>query len=304
MTFTTTTVTHLSPSPRQPSQSFSYAENPKIQLKSNLPSLQDLPSKTTPRPKTLYSTLLNGLCHLILYLLQLGYLLYIACRSLYRKTEHAIRQCLDTSDRLVAIQKDKARLTKIPKHLAILVSGELEERDFADWEDLVNDICLTSCWAWEFGIQELSVYDPSGILKSMGVDVYKRQSTMLHKWIKSSSSCSPALKFNILSANDGYSSLVQATQNITKHLMATGGSSDDIDIAMVDKFVHENGPSDPDLMLVCSGLPHCYISLDGFFPWHIRLTEFINNNDYHRLDYPLLTRSLYKYSKVDQRFGR
>lgn len=47
-----------------------------------------------------------------------------------------------------------------------------------------------------------------------------------------------ALKFNILSANDGYSSLVQATQNITKHLMATGGSSDDIDIAMVDQFVH------------------------------------------------------------------
>lgn len=165
MTFTTTTVAHLSPSPRQPpAQSFTCAEKPKIQLKSNLPSPQDLPSITTPRHKALYSTLLDGLCHLILYTLQLGYLLYIACRSLYRKTEHVIRQCLDTSDRLVAIHKDKARLTKIPKHLAILISGELEERDFADWEDLVNDICLTSCWAWEFGIQELSVYDPSGKL--------------------------------------------------------------------------------------------------------------------------------------------
>ena len=33
--------------------------------------------------------------------------------------------------------------------------------------------------------------------------------------------------------------------------------------------------SDPELMLVYDALPHSYISLDGFPPWHIRLTEFV-----------------------------
>jgi hypothetical protein len=35
----------------------------------------------------------------------------------------------------------------------------------------------------------------------------------------------------------------------------------------------ENNTSDPDLMIVYDGLPHNYISLDGYNPWQIKLTE-------------------------------
>lgn len=44
---------------------------------------------------------------------------------------------------------------------------------------------------------------------------------------------------------------------------------------IASKSFIEDSISDPDLMLVCDGLPHNYISLDGFPPWHIRLTEFL-----------------------------
>jgi hypothetical protein len=45
------------------------------------------------------------------------------------------------------------------------------------------DISLSTCWAWDFGIKEISVYDASGIIKSMSIDLYKQQSIMLHDYM-------------------------------------------------------------------------------------------------------------------------
>ncbi|KAI9484833.1 hypothetical protein BDB00DRAFT_774180 [Zychaea mexicana] len=147
-----------------------------------------------------------------------------------------------------------------------------------------------------------------GELKALGIDVYKRQSTMLHQWIsdkeKRGMMMKPfwlGLKFSIISADDGRPSISRAAQNIARQKIP----SEKIDIALVDEFVHEcSDISDPELMLVYDALPHSYISLDGFPPWHIRLTEFINKGTSHRLDYWTLSSTLSKYSKVEQRFGR
>lgn len=61
--------------------------------------------------------------------------------------------------------------------------------------------------------------------------------------------------------------------------------------------------SDPDLMILYDGLPHNYVSLGGYPPWHIRLTEIANCSNYHDLDYNLFSKCLYRFSKVQQRFG-
>jgi hypothetical protein len=61
------------------------------------------------------------------------------------------------------IQHDKEQLTKIPKHMSITISREFQNtRSSAQWQIIMDDVCMASCWAWEFGIKEFSVYDASG----------------------------------------------------------------------------------------------------------------------------------------------
>lgn len=95
---------------------------------------------------------------------------------------------------------------------------------------------------------------------------------------------------SILSLEDAQSHLVHATQKAYQHHL----KNEVIDIEWVDGFMQgkRNGMkrdlirlintsmyiasmTDPDLMIVYDGLPHNYISLDGYSPWHIRLTEFM-----------------------------
>ncbi|ORY91134.1 Decaprenyl diphosphate synthase-like protein [Syncephalastrum racemosum] len=154
------------------------------------------------------------------------------------------------------------------------------------------------------GIERFSVYDSTDELQANASEIVKRQSACLHHWIHtshpSSTKSRPALKFSILSSKDGRSRLARLTQSIIEK----GIPSSQIDLQMVDTLVHDETMSDPDLMLVYDGLPHNYLSLDGFPPWHIPLTEFIHEPQYHHLDYHLFAKTLYRYSKVEQRFGR
>ncbi|KAI7847378.1 Decaprenyl diphosphate synthase-like protein [Circinella umbellata] len=270
-----------------------------LQLISDLPI--DLPPPTTRTKTTKSSVIVDVLCRILLHLIHIGYLTFIIYKTLRSMLIDLYHQHLVTStDTEELIRFDKAQLTKIPKHLSILISSELlHERTVKEWDVILDDLCRVSCWAWEFGIEELSVFDASGELKSLGIDVYKRQSTMLHQWMTNKEK--RGLKFSVVSAEDGRPSISRAAQNIVKQKIP----SENIDIALVDKFVHECSEiSDPELMLVYDALPHSYISLDGFPPWHIRLTEFINKGTHHRLDYMTFSSTLLQYSKVEQRFGR
>lgn len=202
------------------------------------------------------------------------------------------------------IQYDKTQLTKIPGHLTINISRELlSSRTLGDWEEAMYNISIATCWAWEFGIKEVSVYDASGVMKSMEVELYKQQSNMVHNWINTTSLTEknrPAIKFSILSGENGQSHMGHVAQEIA--LQSNDKSK--IDIKLVDKYMHENTISDPDLMIVYDGLPHNYISLDGYPPWFIRLTEIANCSNYHKMTYDLFSKCLYRYSRVEQRLGR
>ncbi|KAL0086085.1 hypothetical protein J3Q64DRAFT_1885796 [Phycomyces blakesleeanus] len=141
----------------------------------------------------------------------------------------------------------------------------------------------------------------------MAIDVYKQQVSTLHQWIKNSTntekSVHPTLQFSIISAEDGQPQMGRAVQKIAKYIKENNLGVSDIDINLVNQFVHDDSCSDPDLMLIYDGLPHNYISLDGYPPWHLRLTEITNGYTYHTLNYPFFSKCLYRFSKVEQRFG-
>ncbi|KAI7900705.1 uncharacterized protein BX663DRAFT_439079, partial [Cokeromyces recurvatus] len=107
------------------------------------------------------------------------------------------------------------------------------------------------------------------------------------------------IKFSILSSENGKPYIGRVTQQLAcNHL------NDNIDINLVNQYMHIDTISDPDLMIIFDGLPHNYISLDDYPPWHIRLTEMMNCFNCHYLDYNLFSKCLYKFSKVEQRLGR
>jgi hypothetical protein len=63
------------------------------------------------------------------------------------------------------IVRDKARLTKIPQHLAIVVSNEQtwRGRPTHQWNSIIEDICNTCVWSSEVGIHTVSVFESSGM---------------------------------------------------------------------------------------------------------------------------------------------
>lgn len=230
----------------------------------------ETPTQQGRREDAIVIVLQDLLCHFALYIVHIAFLIYTACRVLRKYIDNHI-SCSGLHSNHVPdrsrILHDKARLVKIPKHLSFLISRELAiERSVEDWEMLVNDICLATCWAWEFGIHQVSVFDASGELQSMTMDICKQQYNTLFQWIKSSQSASSSdeisksmackqeislckmtfmlthtfqvLKFRIVTPEEGRPQIAKVTQDIAKHLQTTGGSSDDIDIGMVDKFVH------------------------------------------------------------------
>jgi hypothetical protein len=103
----------------------------------------------------------------VLYTVHFIYITYIAYQSLYAYL-YTLYISMRYSDRRhiqERIQHDKSHLTKIPKHLAINVSRELlSTRTCQEWENTMFNISMATCWAWEFGIEEVSVYDASGNL--------------------------------------------------------------------------------------------------------------------------------------------
>ncbi|KAL0139554.1 hypothetical protein V8B55DRAFT_1525060 [Mucor lusitanicus] len=183
----------------------------------------------------------NTLSHVfltaILYTLHFIYISFIAFKSLYSYLENLLRDTHQhPHDIHQRIQFDKTQLTKIPEHLTINVSRELAStRSCKEWEKLMYDISMSTCWAWDFGIKEVSVYDASGIMKSVSVDLYKQQSTILHDYMikyNKGEKIRPALKFSILSIENGKQHMGRVVQEMAKDY------PDTIDIPLVDQYMH------------------------------------------------------------------
>ncbi|RUS33252.1 hypothetical protein BC938DRAFT_472378 [Jimgerdemannia flammicorona] len=179
------------------------------------------------------STALLTHAQALFYILALNvFHIYYALHTATRRTYLALREwyvgplASCTAPTPDTVRADTERLSKIPRHLAVLVMNEEGGASRCD-EELVQDVVKLACYCSAAGIVELTVYEAT-----------------------------------------------------------------------------EQDLTEPNLMIVIGGTPHKYVSLEGFPPWHVRLTEIVNMSGHDRIDYTLFLRSLYRYSKVEQRFGR
>ncbi|RUS15144.1 hypothetical protein BC937DRAFT_92844 [Endogone sp. FLAS-F59071] len=72
---------------------------------------------------------------------------------------------------------------------------------------------------------------------------------------------SAAVKLNIYSVENGINHLVDLTRSLTTTVQSGALSNQNF--------------TEPNLMIVIGGTPHKFVSLEGFPPWHVRLTEIV-----------------------------
>ncbi|CAM0140978.1 unnamed protein product [Umbelopsis sp. WA50703] len=184
------------------------------------------------------------------------------------------------------IVRDKARLTKIPQHLAIVVSNEQtwRGRPTHQWNSIIEDICNTCVWSSEVGIHTVSVFESSGFLKRRSAQVQKQLVKAFEDWqlshAKTIGSARAASQYkgftlSIFAVEDGKAHVAQVAKQMALAVTESGRiMADDINVGLVDKWMTES-MSEPELALICYGSAHRYIELGGFLPWHMRLTEFM-----------------------------
>lgn len=104
------------------------------------------------------------------------------------------------------------------------------------------------------------------------------------------------LSVNFFSPSDSKRKIVDIVQDIA----AAEHQPDEISIEFLNKQFKQIVNPDPELAIYFGKICCTY----GFLPWHIRLTEFIGLRTQKELTIDTFLRTLYKYAKCEQRFGK
>ncbi|RIB01358.1 Decaprenyl diphosphate synthase-like protein [Gigaspora rosea] len=216
----------------------------------------------------------------------------------------------------ITFQQDLKILDKIPKHLAVLFWGEINEKRLKE----AAQLC---CWSWCSGIKMLSIYNVEDDLKNNAqllqsyIDTFSRHFFIHEKFIpiirvtalcaskkpiysNNEDSNLPDMQVNLISYADGRPWIAEVTKNLAEDVIQGKITSDELNIEELDRRISVPHFSEPQLLILFSPK----IELEGFPPWHIHLTEIFHvpgNSEFH---YSIFVKALRKYSKCDQRFGR
>jgi len=103
-----------------------------------------------------------------------------------------------------------------------------------------------------------------------------------------------------ISEEDGRESLVDLTKTLCDMAQRGKLSSDDVSVELIDAEVKENTMDEPDLLILFTRK----ITLQGYPPWALRLTEIYNVQDNDGVGYQVFLRALHRYGRTEMRFGR
>ncbi|KAK4195188.1 putative undecaprenyl pyrophosphate synthetase [Triangularia verruculosa] len=224
------------------------------------------------------------------------------------------------------IQRDIKDLGRLPKHLSVILTLEDQGRSGAGLEKLVNEAADIAAWCASAGIDQLSIYERTGILKGYVKETHQTISHRLQTYfgpsfpsvslgaphvppIQSgllSLSNSPnnesrkTISILLISAEDGRDSIVDLTKTLAEMSQRKKLQAADITTELVDAELSESIMEEPDLLVLFS--PH--VELAGYPPWQIRLTEIFHVPDNQGVGYQVFYRAMCRFSKAQMRMGR
>ncbi|KAK3906868.1 putative undecaprenyl pyrophosphate protein [Staphylotrichum tortipilum] len=237
------------------------------------------------------------------------------------------------------IRRDVKGLRRLPKHLSVILTLEDQRRSGAGLEKLINEVTDVAAWCASAGIPELSIYEPTGILKGYLKETHRAISQKLgfyfgpnypsvslraphmpphesaalrtavsdddHRSLNSSSDSEEEgprkhISIILISAEDGRDSMVDLTKTLAEMSQRKKLNTADITQELVDAELSESVMTEPDLLILFG--PH--VELAGYPPWQIRLTEIFHVKDNQGVGYQVFYRGLRKFSEAQMRKGR
>lgn len=225
------------------------------------------------------------------------------------------------------IRNDVSSLAKIPRRLAAILEYKPEEEVGGGTLGLMEDAGDLVAWSLSAGIKHLTLYDYDGLLKD-DVDLLRKiiygklckyfggektpkfavriphQNQVYFNIPSSTDSAGSAptskkvsIEIVLLSIVDGRETIVELTKSLAELYKEDKISDDDITMDLVDTELKQLVGEEPDLLLYFG--PN--LDLQGFPPWHIRLTELFWEHDNNSVSYTVFIRGLKQFagSKVN-----
>ncbi|GMM39584.1 ditrans,polycis-polyprenyl diphosphate synthase [Hanseniaspora uvarum] len=234
------------------------------------------------------------------------------------------------SDSPQLIRTDVSHLSKIPKRLAAILEYKSEEEVGGGVLGLMEDAGDLVAWSLSAGIKHLTLYDYDGLLKD-DVDLLRKIIfSKLCKYFGAQKTPKFAVRiphknqvyFNIpittdatesdslnkkvsieivlLSVVDGRETIVELTKTLAELYKEDKISEDDITMDLVDTELKQLVGEEPDLLLYFG--PN--LDLQGYPPWHIRLTELFWEHDNNSVSYTVFIRGLKQFSASKVNVGK
>ncbi|XP_050099392.1 dehydrodolichyl diphosphate synthase complex subunit nus1 [Anopheles aquasalis] len=272
--------------------------------------------ETKPQPVNTLIVTIWSLLHFMFTWLEYWALLVRWCRravfTLLRwQQQPALQNYYSIGHSQLFIQQHIATVSKIPKHLVVLLGPE--EPDYR----LLSQFVF---WSRSAGIQYVSFYDHRGILKrnhenlvrcvqtlqlNASDNIVWTTSTPPSTMLKSQSTPPgkrPQTTVSFYSPADGKQGLVVLSRSLGESVRSRNILIGDINVEYLDQQLQAayHHIPDPDLALYFGDLCSTY----GLLPWQIRLTEFLAL-ELRLRDITVLhfMNCLLKFSRCQQRFG-
>ena len=244
----------------------------------------------------------------LLFLIHFIYIIYYRCRRLFRRTVSKVWAVLYYPRGQFAyfIRTDARKLRKRPQHLAIILADH-SDMSMEAFDLTFRQICKVSGWCYCAGINSLTLYERSGILKQRSATIFRavqshisrlavvgaKPSVFVHRPhaldapnLDQLKAQEPDLIINCISESDGRESLVDLTRTLAEMAQLGRFSAANVSQELIDAQI--NGITSHDMSLVKLTLvgtdisePDLLISfgpdfvLQGFPPWQLRLTELL-----------------------------
>lgn len=229
------------------------------------------------------------------------------------------------------INADVNKLPKIPQRLSVILNYKSEQEEGGGLEGLCENGASIAAWSISSGIPNVSIYEVNGILKKSIPELSKAifekfesyfgtdnipnflikiphlnlsysgiDGVLIDNGIERSNKDDYDIEISLLSKVDGRSTIVEMTKVMAQ--LAKNGElkKSDITIKFLDHELRQLVGEEPDLIILFQP----YLDLQGYPPWHIRLTEMYWEPDNDNVSYVVFLRALQKYSTCKVNVGR
>ncbi|CAI4911126.1 CFC_HP_G0082920.mRNA.1.CDS.1 [Saccharomyces cerevisiae] len=234
------------------------------------------------------------------------------------------------------IRQDVIPLKKIPKRLAAILEVKPVGDVGGGVTGLLNDASEIVCWTVSAGIKHLTLYDYDGILQRNVPELRMEIHSNLAKYFgpahvpnyavkiphsnkifynldgietetdvgneieANQEKDKIAIEISLLSNRDGRETIVDLTKTMAELCAVNELSVSDITMDLVDSELKQLVGPEPDLLLYFGPS----LDLQGFPPWHIRLTEFYWEKDNNEVIYSVFIRGLRQYAGCKVNVGK